>query len=441
MPVQTQILTRRGTAASWTSTNPTLGAGEIGYETDTGNFKIGTGAAAWASLAYFNKDPLTTKGDLYTFSTTDARLAVGANGETLVADSSTSTGLRYQEPLNLNPVLNSGFDIWQRGTASTAIGSGTFLADRWQAARTGFAAGASQSRQATGDTTNLPNIQYCLRVQRDSGDTSTLALIMGQNMESVNSIPYAGKTITFSFYARKGANFSAASNVMSTYVASGTGTDQNLITAGTLTGINNTTTNHTLSATWQRFTVTKAIDSTATQLAFQFFYTPVGTAGANDYFEVTGVMINIGSAAYPFRRTTGTIQGELAACQRYYETSYNYTQGPGTNVGSPNPSDWAMSVVQVAVGATAGIQRSRTVPMKYGVDKRIIPTIRFWDGAGNLSKYTAADSNGGFLSNNNSLDAFGGAASLNNKNFSWQTIAASATHAYCAIFWEASAEL
>jgi hypothetical protein len=43
---------RRDTAANWTSSNPTLAAGEIGYETDTAKFKIGTGSTAWASLAY-----------------------------------------------------------------------------------------------------------------------------------------------------------------------------------------------------------------------------------------------------------------------------------------------------------------------------------------------------------------------------------------------------
>ena len=47
-----RIKLRRGTAAAWTSTNPTLAAGEPGYETDTGKHKIGNGATAWASLAY-----------------------------------------------------------------------------------------------------------------------------------------------------------------------------------------------------------------------------------------------------------------------------------------------------------------------------------------------------------------------------------------------------
>jgi hypothetical protein len=52
MAVVTQIQIRRGTAAQWTSTNPTLASGEQGYETDTGKMKIGDGSTAWNSLAY-----------------------------------------------------------------------------------------------------------------------------------------------------------------------------------------------------------------------------------------------------------------------------------------------------------------------------------------------------------------------------------------------------
>ena len=50
-----RIKLRRGTAAAWTSANPTLAAGEPGYETDTGKHKIGNGATAWASLAYVDQ--------------------------------------------------------------------------------------------------------------------------------------------------------------------------------------------------------------------------------------------------------------------------------------------------------------------------------------------------------------------------------------------------
>lgn len=49
----TRMQQRRGTAAEWTSANPILAAGELGYETDTNQFKIGDGTTAWASLSYF----------------------------------------------------------------------------------------------------------------------------------------------------------------------------------------------------------------------------------------------------------------------------------------------------------------------------------------------------------------------------------------------------
>lgn len=44
---------RRGTAANWTSANPILAAGEIGFETDTGKFKIGNGSSTWTALTYY----------------------------------------------------------------------------------------------------------------------------------------------------------------------------------------------------------------------------------------------------------------------------------------------------------------------------------------------------------------------------------------------------
>lgn len=50
MAVNIQL--RRGTAAAWTSSNPTLMQGEMGYETDTQKYKIGNGSTAWNSLAY-----------------------------------------------------------------------------------------------------------------------------------------------------------------------------------------------------------------------------------------------------------------------------------------------------------------------------------------------------------------------------------------------------
>jgi hypothetical protein len=52
MPVNTLLQMRRGTAATWNSTDPTLSAGEWGYETDTGRAKVGDGSTVWTSLKY-----------------------------------------------------------------------------------------------------------------------------------------------------------------------------------------------------------------------------------------------------------------------------------------------------------------------------------------------------------------------------------------------------
>jgi hypothetical protein len=47
-----RIQVRRGTAAQWTSADPTLEAGELGFESDTNKFKFGNGDDAWSVLTY-----------------------------------------------------------------------------------------------------------------------------------------------------------------------------------------------------------------------------------------------------------------------------------------------------------------------------------------------------------------------------------------------------
>jgi hypothetical protein len=54
------IKLRRGSAADWTLANPILLAGEIGLETDTGKFKIGSGFHVWTALPYYLNEPTTT---------------------------------------------------------------------------------------------------------------------------------------------------------------------------------------------------------------------------------------------------------------------------------------------------------------------------------------------------------------------------------------------
>jgi hypothetical protein len=203
-------------------------------------------------------------------------------------------------------------DCWQRGTSFTiASSTSTYTADRWQAYR--GATGSTVTRQTSG----LTGIQYAMRVVRDSGNTSTTAIQMAQAFESANSYIFAGQTVTVSFYARAGANYSPTSSALSVYLQTGTGSDQNYY-AG-LTGASNIVNGSTatLTTSWQRFSFTATAGSTATQIAIALVSFPTGTAGANDYYEVTGVQLELGSVATTFKRAGGTIQGELAACRRY----------------------------------------------------------------------------------------------------------------------------
>ena len=81
-----RIQNRRGTASEWTAANPTLAAGEIGVETDTGKFKIGNGVTAWDDLVYSSTRSGFALGDLTDVTTTNK-----TDGSVLYYDSSSST--------------------------------------------------------------------------------------------------------------------------------------------------------------------------------------------------------------------------------------------------------------------------------------------------------------------------------------------------------------
>ena len=80
------IQIRRDTAANWTSANPTLAQGEMGYETDTSKLKFGDGSTAWTGLSYYtagadylsSANPVISAGtiteDVYTISGTSVSL-------------------------------------------------------------------------------------------------------------------------------------------------------------------------------------------------------------------------------------------------------------------------------------------------------------------------------------------------------------------------------
>lgn len=122
MAVVTQIQIRRGTASQWTSANPTLAAGEQGYETDTGKMKIGNGSTAWNSLAY----AITGAVGTVTSITAGTGLSGGTitGSGTIAIDTATTVDLSTAQTLTnkslTDPKINLAFDA-QTGTTYTTV--------------------------------------------------------------------------------------------------------------------------------------------------------------------------------------------------------------------------------------------------------------------------------------------------------------------------------
>jgi hypothetical protein len=274
-----------GTAARGSAIGTATTEGMVSWLQDTDQLQVATGTAAWADVSF------------------------------------------VQSP---NAVINGAFDVWQRGTSFTSPASSAYTADRWTMS---VPAVSTISRQTTG----LTGFRFCMRVQRNAGQTTTAAFNIGQPFEIAEASLYAGKTVTFSFYARAGSNYSSTGQALSIQLYTGTGATEvnrmNTAYTGDALAINTAV---TLTTSWQRFSLIGALGSSVTQFMPTFQFAGSGTAGANDYFEITGVQIEVGSVATPFRRNQENIQAELAACQRYFIASptTGNTYGMSANVTS-----------------------------------------------------------------------------------------------------------
>jgi hypothetical protein len=131
MAVITQIQVRRGTAAEWTSANPTLAAGEWGYESDTNKAKIGNGSSAWTSLSYFGGTgdvTLTGTQTLTNKTLTAPVITLATNAQTatytlVLTDASDIVEMNVGSANNLTIPLNSSV-AFAIGTTITILQTG-----------------------------------------------------------------------------------------------------------------------------------------------------------------------------------------------------------------------------------------------------------------------------------------------------------------------------
>lgn len=290
-----------------------------------------------------------------------------------------------------NRIINGAMVIDQRNAGSSFTvpnSAGYGSCDRW-ASLAGATSTWTMQRVATADS-DFPN---ALRVGRNAGSASTSAIYVGQVIETNNCQDLAGQSVTYSFFAKAGANFSASGGNLICEVWTGSGTDQGWTSLGNATWTSQAlaaSNNATLITTRQRFTYSFSIAAGTKEIAVRFWYAGVGTAGANDWFEVTGVQLEEGSTASSFDyRDYGR---ELALCQRYFESCFPIGTAPASNLGTMGGT--------LLAGASDGSSIYGFSSFK--VPKRSTPTMTLYNTSSSGSNFanggtplaTTIDSNG-----------------------------------------------
>ena len=270
-----------------------------------------------------------------------------------------------------NKIINGDFGIWQRGTSFTASG---YTADRWYLSRNNTTTVSQQT--FTPGTAPVSGYEgtFFLRCARTAGATDDYLI---QRVEDMRA--FAGQTVTMSFWAKA----DTATTISQVYFACSPGSGG----SGAPGGVGNFS-GVAITTSWARYTVTATMASIAgatigtssfVEVVFKF-----AAAMGNRTIDIWGVQWEAGSVATPFQTASGSIGGELALCQRYYEKSYSLTTTPGT------ATQTGMMNFQVGTAAVGNMR----ITSYFKAQKRTSPTVRLYDGAGTIDKVMYNYSNG-----------------------------------------------
>ena len=218
-----------------------------------------------------------------------------------------------------NALIGGDFttNLFQRSTSTGSITtSQTYVADRWSS-WSGASTTLTVSKQ-TGASDIPPGANASLRVNKASGAGVVQACTM-QVIESSNAVRFQGQTAEFTFDAKAGSGFSAASSNLAVYVLTGTVADEGSASAGYSinagigssgwTGANliGGTTGFLIpiSTGWARYGVAVPIPSGALEIAVAVCYTPVGTGTSSDWFEFGKAQFVTNSSLTSFAGSAG----------------------------------------------------------------------------------------------------------------------------------------
>ena len=293
-----------------------------------------------------------------------------------------------------NTLINGDFSIWQRGTSSSG---NAYIADRWYSALvSGTGTFAQESTVVpTGST-------YSMKFTA----SATAQPALYQAIETANAIKFAGQTVTVS-----GVVAASASTGFTIDVQHSSSTDNGV--TGTWTSITATSggTATATSTTFVSISGVYAIPSTAKSLRVRIFTTSTIANTVVVYFD--NLQLELGSTATSFQTATGTIQGELAACQRYY---YAHAVASGEQIGSAVYNSITESNAQIKFPVT--MRTAPTLSATTGTNNYVVIVSNSNDGINSLIIFGASPNAAGVYNASESSGTAGTAGRMQINNSS-----------------------
>lgn len=249
-----------------------------------------------------------------------------------------------------NKIINGDFSNWQRGISFTNPAILAYTADRYFTLNNGTSTTVIVSQESLLPNTIAGyNSDYYFRYnQTAAGTGASLTFPFAQRIE--NAKTFAGQTVTFSLWVKSDSARSFALNIA-----------YNLGTGGSAAPAVSTSATKTSATTWERHTFTTTLPTLsgltvgAGSFISVYLSAPVNVVQT---WDIWGVQFEAGSVPTSFSTSTGTIQGELAACQRYFERV-------GQNSYSPYGTGLCGSSTTARVNVTCQPKRAN-VSVSYG---------------------------------------------------------------------------
>ena len=237
---------------------------------------------------------------------------LSGGSSSIATDAEITSAISAQFVAGKNKIINGDFGIWQRGTSFNMTTATTYCADRWNTSRDGTGATVTVTREtfAPGISATINReAQYFLRFAQTVAGSGGTYNVLQQRIEDVRT--FAGKTVTFSFWAKANVATSIGAGSGQRFGSGGS--------ASVYTDFSPTTL--PLTTSWAFYSFSGPIasvsgktigDGNNLEIAIRFPSNVVQT------IDVWGLQVEEGTVATNFTTATGTIQGELATCQRYY---------------------------------------------------------------------------------------------------------------------------